>query len=394
MADQPFPVAGSDVMQIQEKIHKHRRRIFVGIVLVAALLALALAAWSLYLQRKTYTNYEVLSTAAREDTEGARFAVFGSNVIRYGKDGAVCMDMDNRIIWNQTYEMQEPFIDVCGSYAAISEIQGERIYIMDSEGPCGEIKTTMPIQRVKVANQGMVAVLMERGGAGYLRLYGKEGDFLAEGELHTANSGYPLDIAISKDGKKMAVSLLDVKSGSIKNSITFFNFDSVGQNEIDNIVGQYSYADVMFPKVEFLSNNVLAAFGDSKAVIFEGAQKPKVKSEIKLDKQVRSIFYDDSHVGFVFDTGRKKRPYRMEIYDLAGSPMMRKRFGIEYKEIAFLANDEVCVLGDKECAIYTLRGVLKFRSTFRQGIRKILPLRGIRDYVFLMDKETQKVRLK
>ncbi len=394
MADKTYQIAESDVTQMHEKIHRHRRRIVGGVMLAAAILFAGLAGWYLYLQGRTYTKYDVRASAAREDTEGAQFVTFCGNVIRYGKDGAVYMDKSSRVIWNQTYEMQNPVIDTCEGYAAISEMQGDRIYIMDTSGPCGEIKTTMPIQRVKVANQGMVAILMEQDGAGRIQLYGKEGDFLAEGELHTGNSGYPLDIAISNDGKKMAVSLLDVKGGSVKNSITFFNFDSVGQNEIDNIVGQYSYADMVFPKVEFLTNNVMAAFGNAAAVIFEGAQKPKVKAEIALDTEVRSIFYNEAYVGFVFDAGNGKNPYRMQVCDLRGKAVMKTDFGVDYREIEFLENDEVCVLGEKECAIYTLRGVEKFHAEFSRDIRKVLFAGGVRDYIFLMEKETQEVRLK
>ena len=185
------------------------------------------------------------------------------------------MDENNKIIWNQTYEMQAPMVDFCENYAAIADKKGDRIYIMDLSGPCGEIETSMPIQRIEVASQGLVAVLMEQNGTGYIQMYDKSGTFLAEGEVHTENSGYPLDIAISNDGKKLAVSLLDVNKGNVNTTITFFNFDAMGQNEIDNIVGQYSYADMVVPKVEFLTNDVMVAFGSQKAVVFEGAQKPQ-----------------------------------------------------------------------------------------------------------------------
>jgi len=60
-----------------------------------------------------------------------------------------------QLIWNQTYEMQAPMVDVCEwLHMSIAEKKGNRIYIMDSEGKCGEIETLMPIQRVEVANHG------------------------------------------------------------------------------------------------------------------------------------------------------------------------------------------------------------------------------------------------
>ena len=304
------------------------------------------------------------------------------------------MDADNKTIWNQTYEMQSPMTDSCENYVVIADRKGDTIYIMDISGPCGEIKTAMPIQRIQVANQGTVAVLMEQEGTGYIQVYDKSGTFLAEGEVHTENSGYPLDLAISNDGRKLAVSLLDVNEGNVKTTVTFFNFDTVGQNEIDNIVGQYSYSDVVVPKVEFLTNDVMVAFGSRKTVIFEGAQKPKVKKEMEVEKEIRSIFYNDAYYGFVFDNENKEQTYQMKIYDLRGAEVLSQEFRMEYEEIGFLENDEIYLRNNLECAIFTLRGVQKYHSNFEKNIWKIMSAGKIRDYVFLLDKETQKVRLK
>lgn len=260
----------------------------------------------IYIQTRSYTEYEVLSSVERKDSDRTFFTTFNENVIKYNKDGASCVDADNRIIWNQTYEMQSPMVDTCESYAVVADRKGEKVYIMDRQGPCGEIRTTMPIQRVQVANQGEVAVLMEENGTGYIHVYDREGKFLAEGELHTENTGYPVDISISNDGKKLAASLLDVNEGTVKTTIVFYNFGSAGQDEIDNIVCQYSYADMIFPKIEFLTNNVMAAFGSGQTVIFEGEQKPQVKTQISLAQEIESIFYNEAYVGFVFHNENKK----------------------------------------------------------------------------------------
>lgn len=240
----------------------------------------------------------------------------------------------------------------------------------------------------------MVAILMEQGGTGYIQMYDKSGEFLAEGEVHTENSGYPLDIAVSNDGKKLAVSLLDVNSGNVKTTITFFNFDAVGQNEIDNIVGQYSYEDMVVPKVEFLTNDVMVAFGSKKTIIFEGSQKPKMKKEVEVKQEIRSIFYNDAYFGFVFENENAESSYKMQIHDLRGAEVVSRDFKMEYQEIGFLENDEICIRNDLECAIFTLRGVEKFHANFEKSIWKAMSLGRIRDYVFLMDGETQRVRLK
>lgn len=394
MDKQAYRVVTSDVNEMNEKIHKHRRRILILTVLVVVLLLGTVTGTYIYLQTRNYTDYEVLDSVEREDSSGTKFAVFNGNIIKYSKDGVTCIDTDNHMIWNQTYEMQSPMVDTCEDYAVVADKKGENIYIMDMQGSCGEIKTTMPIQKVQVANQGMVAILMEQDGTGYIHLYDRNGTFLAEGELHTENSGYPLDIAISNDGKKMAVSLLDVNEGNVKTTIIFYNFDAAGQEEIDNIVGQYSYADMVFPQMQFFENDIMAAFGTGKTVIFEGKEKPDVRNEIIAESEIRSIFYNNTCLGFVYTNENNELPYKMRVFDLEGKEVFSKDFGIEYEEIRFLENGEVCVRGDLECAIYTLRGWEKFHGSFDKSIKEVLSAGGIRNYIFLREGEIQKVRLK
>ena len=394
MADKAYRIVKSDVKGMNEKIQKHRRKMVRWTAFAAVFLLIGIAGVYIYLQTRTYSEYTVLKSVEREDSPGTQFEIFHGNILKYSKDGASFVDENNKLIWNQTYEMQSPMVDFCENYVAIADRKGDRVYIMDLSGSCGEIKTSMPIQRVEVAGQGLVAVLMEQDGTGYIQMYDKSGTFLAEGEVHTENSGYPLDIAISNDGKKLAVSLLDVNKGNVNTTITFFNFDAVGQNEIDNIVGQYSYADMVVPKVEFLTNDVMAAFGSQKTVIFEGAQKPKMKKEVAVKKEIRTIFYNDAYFGFVFDNENEETSYNMQIYDLRGAQVVSKDFEMEYDEIGFLENDEICVRNELECAIYTLRGVQKYHANFEKNIWKVMSVGRIRDYVFLIDGETQRIRLK
>ena len=394
LAEETYRVVQSDIEEMHEKIRAHRRKILKWICVAVVLVLLIVTAVYFYFRSKVYSKYEVINSVEREDSAGTQFVSFAGKILKYGKDGATCIDEKNQLIWNQTYEMQSPMVDICEGYVAIAEKKGNKIYIMNTKGKSGEIETTMPIQRVRVANQGTVAILMEQEGTGYLQLYDKEGTFLAEGEVHTENSGYPLDIALSNDGRKMAVSQLNMNEGTVKNTITFYNFGSVGQNEIDNIVGTYSYSGVIFPKLEFLTNDVMVAFGDEEAIIFEGTQKPQVKKEISLKQEVHSIFYNEAYIGFVFNNDNEKEPYRISVYNLRGTEEMTQNLDMNYSEVGFLENDEICVRNELECSIYNLKGKRKFHSNFEKSIWKVFSTKNSTEYIFMMDKETQKVRLK
>lgn len=393
MPKKPYRLVHEEVEQLEKKIRKHRRNV-VRLILLFVILILTAAGILYYLyETKTYTNYQVLEAIERQDSAGTRFMEFNGNILKYSNDGAFYIDAENHLLWNKTYEMQAPMLDICEGYVAIAEQKGKVIYIMDVNGPCGEIHTNRPIRQVHVANQGMVAVLMEENGTGYIQLYDREGAFLAEGELNSKNSGYPLDISISQDGKKMAVAMLDPNEGNVKTTVAFYNFGSVGQNEIDNIVSSYPYSDLVIPKVEFLTNDLAVAFGDQKVIFYEGSQKPVVRAELELEREVRSIFYNHHYIGLVFENESGQQAYTAQIYDFGGKLIRAFEFTMDYDAIKFLSNDEICIRNNLECAIYTLRGIRLFHYNFEKNIHQVIHVAG-RRYLFLMDGATEKIVLK
>lgn len=393
MTKKPYRVVEQKVDQLEERIQTHRRRV-LKLILLLVVLALLLAGSLYYIyETKSYADYQVIESVKREDSAGTNFVEFQGNILKYSNDGAFYIDAKNNLIWNQTYEMQSPMLDICEGYVAIADQKGKKIYVMDTEGPCGEIEMNQPIQQVHVANQGMVAVLMRENGTSYIQLYDKNGTFLAEGELHTKNSGYPMDIAISDDGKKMVVSMQDLNEGKVRTTVAFYNFGSVGQNEIDNIVSSYPYSDTVIPKVEFLTNDIAVAVGDNRVVIYEGSQKPTVKEEIEVTQEIRSLFYNEHYVGLVFENENNEQPYHVTVYDMKGNEACTFDFNMEYEEIEFLSNDEICIQNNLECGIYTLRGVQRFHYNFEKDIYKVLH-NGGRQYIFLMSGVTEKVKLK
>ena len=160
MADKAYRVVKSDVgvksdvKGMNEKIRKHRRKILSWAAFAAIASLLTIAGIYIYLQTRTYSDYDIIKSVKREDSPGTQFDVFHGNILKYSSDGASLVDADNKTIWNQTYEMQSPMTDSCENYVVIADRKGDTIYIMDISGPCGEIKSGMPIQGIQVAYLG------------------------------------------------------------------------------------------------------------------------------------------------------------------------------------------------------------------------------------------------
>lgn len=383
-----------ELSEYKQKIKAHRIKILTLLLAGMGIFIGMLCSAYLYIENKLYTNFDIIEQIKHTDTEAAEYEEFQGNVLKYTKDGAVYSDLSGGIIWNQTYEMESPRVIMCGEYLAIYDQGGSRIFIADASGLQKEINTAVPVQRVSISNNGTAAVLMEDSGASYIHIYDKDGRQLAAGELHIENSGYPLDIALSGDAGKLAVSMLDISKGDVRSTIVFYNYGAVGKSEIDNVVGSYSYPDMVIPSIRFAADNRLLAFGDTKVIIYEGAQKPAVSKEIKLKNNVLSVFLNKDYWGLVYDSASSAKGYRAAVYNMKGKRILEQPFEMDYTEIGFLQNNLLCIRNETKCMIYTIRGNKRFEYTFDHSIYDVISGRGQRDYLFILSGETDRIRLK
>lgn len=383
-----------DMDEYKQKIREHRLKILKRTLVTALIVFVIIAGLFLFLALRHYEDFDVNSTVERSDTAATIFEEFQGNILKYSNDGALYTDTYNERIWNQTYEMAKPTIDMCEDYLAIYDKKGTQIYIMTSQGLVSNIETTMTIEQVSIAAQGTVAVLMGDQSNSYLVVYDKNGKELVNGAIYGEDGGYPIAIALSNDAIKLAVSMLDINDGNVKTMIAFYNFGSVGENEIDRIVSANSFSDMVIPQLDFVSDDRMVAYGDSEIAIFEGTQKPKLAQEIPLTGEAKSIFNNNKYVGVVYSNNDEKLTHHVAVYDMHGFTVMEKDFSQEYTEIGFLSNNEVCILNDHSCDIYTVRGIYKFHYDFDEELYKVISGGTGLNYTIILENSTEKVRLK
>lgn len=387
-------VKDADMVEYRQKLREHRIKVAKRTLIMIVIFLAVAGGLSLYMAFRHYEDYDIRVAVERSDTAATQFVEFQGNILKYSNDGAFYTDTVNELIWNQTYEMSNPQIDICEGYLVIYDKKGTNIYILNKDGLQGSIETTMQIDQVCVASQGTVAVLMKKNKTASLSLYDREGNNLASGEIHGEKGGYPVSIALSHDAIKLAVSMLDINDGTVKSTVVFYNYGSVGQNEIDNCVGVSTFADMVIPELEFTSNDRLVAIGDSKILIFEGTQKPQMTVELPLEKQAKSIFYNKDYIGVVHSNDTETVTQHLRIYDMQGDPVMEKDIALEYDSIGFLSNNEICIRNENVCDLYTMRGIYKFHHEFEQTLYQVLPGGMGLNYTFVLNNATENVRLK
>lgn len=395
MADKKdFREVETNVEEIEEKIMLHRRKLFNRVVRIILILVACVAAAGLWMALRSYTSYEIKNTIELGDKSASRYKSFLGNILEYSNDGIVYMDGTGAQIWNQSFEMVSPQVTICENYVAVYDKNGTDIYLLNDAGLVKNLETTMPISTVCVANQGTVAVLMVEDKNYFVKLYDKGGKELAGGEFFGEQGSIPVDIALSYDAQKLAVDMVDITSGTLNTTISFYNFGSVGQNEIDNNVGTYTYEDIFVPEIEYVSKDRMIALGNSKFMIFEGAQKPKLKKEIVLEKEVSNVFYANKYIGTAYSNNDEAGTMHLCVYDMSGNIVMENDTDMQYTNVEFNSNNEICLTNQYECEIYTVHSIKKFAYTFDTAIYKILYESGVNNYIVIREGAMDEVRLK
>ena len=74
--------------------------------------------------------------------------------------------------------MNSPVISVKGDYAAIADMQGNSIYICNTDGTQGQATTVLPISKVAVSGTGVTAAVLEDSASSYITFFKKDGTSL------------------------------------------------------------------------------------------------------------------------------------------------------------------------------------------------------------------------
>lgn len=357
----------------KERIRSHKLTIFyrgvLGVALAVAVVAMIMISW----KNREYNESVIVNSIPLTRVEGSTYLPLGNYILTYSKDGANCMDSKGEVLWNQTYEMQSPIVDINGSVVAIGDYNGRTIYVMNTTGRIGEITTNLPIRDFSVATNGIVAVVLDDSRITRIHLYDASGNVLVEGETTMDRAGYPLDISISPNGELLAISYLYVDSGILKSSIAFHNFGEVGQNlSADRFVSGYDYQGTVVPFIHFMNGNTAFAVSDDRIMFYKGNQKPVSAAENLLSVKVQGVFYNEEYVGLVFLNTEGDGKYRLNIYNASGSLITEKSFDMDYTNVIF-HKDEFIICSDIEYSVYNIHGTERFRDQFDEIVYLLVP---------------------
>lgn len=319
--------------------------------------------------KQTAENDEADMTASMSVSEGSfvKFAPFGENMIKYTKDGATYIDASGKNIWTQSYEMKTPIININGDYVIIADQQGNDIYICNTEGCTGVAKTQLPITKAAVSAKGVTAAVVEDSTASYIFYFKKDGEDLGINiKMLLSGDGYPVDIALSPDGKQIVMSVMYVTNGAMKNKVVFYDFSEIGKNVNNRFVGGFEeeFNDKMVARVRYLNDDTVCAFSD-KGLTFISVKDviPDVNViSVPVEEEIESICYSDQYAAVVVDNP-SGNPYRLDVYETDGKQKVSFDFDYNYTGVE-IDGEKIILYNEESCRVYSMDGHKKFEDRF------------------------------
>ncbi len=380
----------------KEKIRTHRLTIFYRgaliLVLIASLVAFLVVQW----KNKIFTESVNVNSAPITIVQSAKVEKLGQNILLYSKDGASCINNTGGVLWNQTFEMQSPMVSICGDVAAIGDYNGRTIYVVNSTGQLGTVKTNLPIRDIEVSQNGVVAAVLDDSEVTRIFLYDGNADTetsIVDIKASMDKSGYPVNMSLSPNGKMLAISYLYVDDGEMKSTVAFFNFGEVGKNESDNYVSGYDYLNTIVPYVQFMNNSAAFAVSDDRIIFFEGSEKPANIASSLIGEEIQGVYYNEEYVGLVFRDQTGTSIYRLDVYNTSGSKVSSQFFDIEYTDIVF-NKDQIIIYNDMDCRIFNINGVDKFSGEFEKPVSLLVPTSSTYKYTVVTSSSIDTMELK
>ena len=359
-------------IEFERKIKSHRRNKALKILLTIIITIAIIMTIYYFVDNSSYSYYTEISSFPRISSGDSICLNHNGRVLTYSKDGINSMDAKGNVIWNETYQMQNPIVETNDSAVAVGDYSGHIIFVLDDKGKVGEIDTNLPIRDFCISKNGVVAAILEDQKATKLNLYDSKGKQLVESESYMSQNGYPIAVALSENGKVMEVSYLHVDSGAIKSSVAFYNFSELGQNSIDRLVSGNEYADTITPYIGFFEDSGAFAVGNGRISFYSGEDKPVSIAEKLLSEEIQGVYRGENHIALVYIDTTGAARYRIDLYDKKGNIVLSKTIDIEIRDI-LIQDKSLVVYNDTECIMYGMSGKEKYRGSFGKSVSLLIP---------------------
>ena len=206
----------------QERAAKRRRSRTGLMAAILAVVVLVIVGTFVYFRMRNFKGIKVVDSSETMYDSNASYLEFGDNVLKYTSGGVSYINKKGDVVWTAGEDFKVPIAAGSGDYAVVADKGGNLVAVYGIDGKVSSVKMPYSICDIDIAKQGAFAVILESDETNYIHMYDKNGNIIYEIQTSIDKSGYPMDISVSEDGRKLFTSYFKMDGVNIKNNLTAY----------------------------------------------------------------------------------------------------------------------------------------------------------------------------
>ena len=241
-------------------------------------------------------QFDAIQVARLNTGLGETVSLMGDFLYVASEEGLTKFNIEGESIWNKSYHMNELLFIVEEPYMAVVNLTGKNAFIFNEDGTTSEVKTDYTVVGGYLNQSGYLCLSLENDQENYINLYDFKGNPIIERRTLFKDDGYPIDVAMSDDGRKMLTSHLDVSLHMIESTITFLDFSSTGEEFEDKVVGHQRLSEAMVAELVFLGENNGVVISDKQLNFYKIDPTPTNLNTVDVAAKIEHVAYTDQQL--------------------------------------------------------------------------------------------------
>ena len=345
---------------------------------ILLLISLILLGHYILLTNQYFSYARVTSIYPHRTSEQNRYEAFSGGIVRYNRDGVMFLNSRNQEVWIHSGQFANPVFEKNGDSFIIADRGGNNVKVFNRHGLQGEFETFLPIERAAVSSQGIVSAILRNDNSPLIVTYDMAGTILVEQHVPFATMGYPTALALSDDGTVLVVAYLSINGARLTSRVVHYNFTNPEEASPELIVGIDVFEDTVVADIVSMGEDTFAVITDGAFIIYEGDVSPSITAEVNFEREVRSVFNGERHLGYIVP--KLEGPgYELRLFDLTGQEVVSLDFVGEYSSTRMIGND-IIMFDGMDIFIISRWGVVRFQGSIDANPMLIKPAFGINRY--------------
>lgn len=368
------------------KNSKKKLMIIIGAIVVVAIIGIFL-----FVKYQTYNHMDIQKTYENGSDDNANYQYCMEGILRYSRDGIAMLDDRGNEKWNHPCQMSNPIVEINGNSGIVADKGGTSILVFTKKGLKGEVHTTKTIERAAVSSQGIVATILKDDETPLVMCYDAKGNVLVEHETTFGTTGYPIDLALSEDGKTMIVSYLSTEGNTVLTKVAYYYFGDSGEKEEKKAAYEQKFEDTIVPIVAFMKKDISVLVGDNSLTFCQGLKKVKEVAKVEIKGEIQSVAYDNENVAILLRNS-EAGTYHLQVYTTKGKEITSVAVDKEYKNMKIM-DGKIMMYDGTLSSIYHTNGVHKYQGKMEENILEIFPIGGLNKYMVINASGFHEVQL-